>query len=252
LHKAIESNPRFSSSAYNLALFYQRLSFFNDAEHWYLHAIAHNPHHVLSYNNLGVLYMNIGRRSLALHYFKAGLVVDPDNQLIHSNIPSVHGARVLSASDVERVFQEPSVCNVALVCLSVQRASTWGKPLTAPLARASMHPQPSHPLASVGNGPVNFANTFSDKVSLVSAVDDADIPEHATPVQLRPDDYLQLLERALKDQPNNAHFRKLAIETCDSLGHTECGQRHRSMLNSVHSHRNKRASARGKTNGQKS
>jgi len=31
--------------------------------------------------------------------------------------------------------------------------------------------------------------------------------------------YLQLLESALRDQPDNLHFRKLAIETCDNLGY---------------------------------
>ncbi len=212
------------------------MKFLNDAEHWYLHAIAQNPHHVLSYNNLGVLYMNIGKKSLALHYFNAGLAVDPDSQLIRSNIPSVSNARVLSVSDVERVFQEPSICNVALVCISAQRANSWGKPLASISTRTSTHPRLLHPLATVGNGPVNFASSFSEKVNLISAHDESDIPEHATPVQLRPDDYLQLLERALRDQPDNMHFRKLAIETCDSLGRAECGHRHRNMLNSIHSH----------------
>ena len=251
LHRAIQSNPRFSSSAYNLALFYQRMNFYNDAEHWYLHAIAQNPHHVLSYNNLGVLYMNIGKKSLALHYFKAGLAADPDSQLILSNIPSVSDARVLSVPDIKRVFQEPSVCNVAPVCVSAQRASAWGKPLTAPLARTTTHPRPPHPLASVGNGPANFAQTFSEKVNLISAPDDSDIPEHATPVQLRPDDYLQLLERALRDQPDNLHFRKLAIETCDNLGRAECGQRHRNLLNSFRSHHTTQGLAIGKTQRKK-
>ena len=210
------------------------MNLLNDAEHWYLHALAHNPHHVLSYNNLGVLYLNIGRESLALYYFKRGLSVDPHSELIHSNIPSVRKARVLVLSEIERVFDEPSVCNIAPVCLSVQRASTWGKPLTPPPARQPKASRHQFPLVPAGSGPVNYASTFSDNVRIISAPDESDIPEHATPVQLRPEDYILLLERALKEQPNNLQFRKLAIETCDSMGRVECGQRHRRLLNALH------------------
>ena len=212
------------------------MNFLNDAEHWYLHAIAHNPHHVLSYNNLGVLYMNVGRKSLALHYYKAGLAVDPNSQLIQSNIPSVRNARVLPLSEIKRVYEEPRVCNKASVCISVQRSNAWGKLLSPPVSTSPKIAHPQHQLAPAGTGPVNFANSFSKNVNLISAPDDSDIPEHATPVQLRPEDYLQLLERALLDQPNNVQFRKLAIETCDSLGRTDCGQRHRSFLNSILHH----------------
>jgi tetratricopeptide (TPR) repeat protein len=210
------------------------MNLLNDAEHWYLHAIAHNPHHVLSYNNLGVLYMNIGRQSLALHYFKQGLAVDPHSELIQSNIPSVRKARVLVLSEIERVYDEPSACTIAPICLSAQRASTWGKPLTPPPARSPKTAQHPHPLVSAGTGPVNYASSFSDNVRLISTPDESDIPEHATPVQLRPEDYIQLLERALKEQPNNIQFRKLAVETCDSMGRVECGQRHRRLLNAMH------------------
>jgi tetratricopeptide (TPR) repeat protein len=233
LHRAVQANPRFSSSAYNLALFYQRMNFLNDAEHWYLHAIAHNPHHVLSHNNLGVLYMNIGRKALALHYFRAGLTVDPDNQLIQSNIPSVRKSHVLSLSEIKRVYEEPNVCNIAPLCLSAKRSNTWGNPLTLPVFPSPKSSPPHIPLTSAGTGPVNFASSIGNNVNLISSTDDSDIPEHATPVQLRPEDYLQLLERALQDQPNNVNFRKLAIETCDSLGRADCGQRHRSLLNSI-------------------
>jgi tetratricopeptide (TPR) repeat protein len=248
LHQAIQSNPRFSSAAYNLALFYQRMHFLHDAEHWYLHAIAYNPHHALSFNNLGVLYMNTGRKALALHYFKKGLAVDPDCQLILSNVPIVQDARVLSPSEIERVYEEPNVCNIARVCVSVQRASSWGKPLALPPASAPRVPQQPHPLTAAGNGPVNFASSFSDSVNLISAPHDSDIPDHATPVQLRPEDYVQLLERALKEQPNNMHFRKLAMDTCDSLGRTECVQRHRSFLNSATSRNPTPGVAAGKKN----
>jgi tetratricopeptide (TPR) repeat protein len=202
---------------------------------------------VLSYNNLAVLYMNIGRKSLARHYYKQGLAVDPDSQLILSNIPSVQNARVLSSLEIERVYEEPSICNTALVCISVQRANAWGKLLTLPTAAAPSIPQQSHPLTTAGNGPVNFASSFSNSVNLISAPDDSDIPEHATPVQLRPEDYLQLLERALKDQPNNAHFRKLAMETCDSLGRTDCAQRHRNLLRTMDSRNPAIGQAEGKT-----
>ena len=234
LHRAIQSNPRFSPAAYNLALFYQRLNFLHDAEHWYLHAIAHNPHHALSHNNLGVLYMNAGRKSLALHYYRGGLAVDPDNQLIRSNMPAVQHARVLSLSEIQRVYEEPSVCDVAPVCISVQRSHSWGKPLSFPDSSTRSIPQQPQPLASAG-GPVNYASSFGSNVNLISTTDDAEIPEHATPVQLRPEDYLQLLERALKDQPSNKHFRKLAMETCETLGRTECAQRHRHLLHTMHS-----------------
>jgi tetratricopeptide (TPR) repeat protein len=234
LHRAIQSNPRFSSAAYNLALFYQRLNYLHDAEHWYLHAIAHNPHHALSHNNLGVLYMNAGRKSLALHYYKGGLAVDPDNQLIRSNMPAVQHARVLSLSEIQRVYEEPSVCDLAPVCISVQRSHSWGKPLSFPDSSTRSIPQQPQPSASAG-GPVNYASSFGSNVNLISTTDDAEIPEHATPVHLRPEDYLQLLERALKDQPSNKHFRKLAMETCETLGRTECAQRHRHLLHTMHS-----------------
>jgi tetratricopeptide (TPR) repeat protein len=234
LHRAIQSNPRFSSSAYNLALFYQRLNFLNDAEHWYLHAITHNPHHVLSHNNVGVLYMNIGRKALALHYFKAGLAIDPDNQLIRSNIPAVLNARMLPLSEIKRVYEEPSVCNLALVCISAQRSKVWGKLLTPPVSSSPKNPQSHHQLTSTGTAPVNVVSSFGQNVNLVSVIDDSDIPQHATPVQLRPEDYLQLLERALQDQPTNVHFRNLAIETCETLGRADCSQRHRSLLKSMH------------------
>src|SRR3972149_5943258 len=87
--KAIETDPSFISTYYNLAVIYHRTQQIYNAITCLKNAIELDPGDASTFNNLGVLYFTINVFDEAKKYFEKSLSIEPDYKEAKNNLGKV-------------------------------------------------------------------------------------------------------------------------------------------------------------------
>ena len=99
--KAIENNPQYADSYYNLGNQLKVLENLDDAIYYYKKAIEINPNYVNAYNNLGNAYIEQGKLDAAIDIFKQTLSINPDNASTYNNL----GNAFISNGDLDKAIK---------------------------------------------------------------------------------------------------------------------------------------------------